>query len=474
MKKRTIYILIPILAFALIFLGRSLTYYSGFYSDPDVTPIQPGRLKILSEPLSTPLPPQDVAVSTVLIDASHVNEFEEEELTILFGRITATGGRVEIVSYEDDLREELRSAGSLVVIANRISFDEEDLLAVEEFVRKGGRILIIGEPLRIYDVNGINSLAGQFGIIYQDDYIYNLVDNDGSYLNVIFDEFEENQLTENLERIVFQGAHSLRVGDGAFLIGDKNTYSSLREKPGDVIAAALTTDGRVLALPDMTFLTGPFNTFADNDIFIDNIVQFLLSSERTFSLLDFPYFFTQYADIVYTDSELLEKTFDGAFDLREMLSAIGLVASLSSEHSEDRPLIYLSTYNDMDWEVRSILRKDGITFNGSGSSSSSSKDQSFTEVTLEDVGTFKLRGTALFHLHQDEDGAYQLYVLAETSSWVKGAIEMLLKEGPAECLVSSNTAFCEPDIDATETPTPTPKPTETPIPTPTPEDTPAG
>jgi hypothetical protein len=474
MKKRTIYILIPILAFALVFLGRSLTFYSGFYSDPDVTPIQPSILEALSEPLSTPLPPPDVVVSTVLIDESHANDYEDEELTILFGRITAAGGQVKMTNYSNNLREELRSAGSFVMIANIVSYDEEDVLAVEEFVRKGGRLLVIGEPLRVRDVNSINSLAGQFGIIYQDDYIYNLVENDGSYLNVILDSFEEHPLTENLEKIVFQGAHSLRVGEGALIMGDENTYSSLREKPGDVVAAALTTDGQVLALPDMTFLTGPYNTFADNDIFIDNIVHFLLGSERTFTLLDFPSYFYQKVDIVYTDSDMLDKTLDEALDLRELLSSIGLVVSLSSEHSNDRPLIYLSTYNEIDWEARSALRKDGITFNGNGSSSSISSKQSYSEVTLEDVGSLKLRGTALFHLHQDKDGTYQLYVLAESASWLKGAIEMLLKEGPSACLVSPNTAFCEPVIDATDTPTPTPKPTKTPTPTPTPEETPSG
>lgn len=474
MKKRTLYILIPILAFALVFLGRSLFFYSGFYSSPEVGESSITRYKALSEPLSTPLPPSDVVVGTVLIDNSHANEYEDEELTILSGRVTAAGGQVKRTTYSNNLRDELRSAGSFVVIANRVSYDEEELLAVEEFIRKGGRLLIIGEPLRLYDVNSINSLAGQFGIIYQDDYIYNLVENDGSYLNVIFDDFEEHSLTENLEQIVFQGAHSLRVGEGALVMGDENTYSSLREKPGDVIVAALTTDGRVLALPDMTFLTGPFNTFADNDIFIDNIVQFLLSSERTFALLDFPAFFNQQTDIVYTDSDLLDDVLDETFDLRELLSAGGIVASLSSEYSDDRPIIYLSIYNDIDWEARSILRKDGITFNGSGSSSSSSSNQSFKEVTLKDVGSLELKGTALFHLHQTKDGDYQLYILAETADWLKGAIELLIEEGPAECLVSPNTAFCEPDIDATETPTPTPKPTSTPTPTPTLEETPAG
>jgi len=454
MKKRILYILIPILAFAVIFLGRSLYYYSGFYTSPQVTNIQVIPVEKLSEPLNSPLPPQQVRVGTILIDDAHGNGFSDEELTVLFGRITAAGGLVERYKFGDDLREALRNAGAFVVIANSTRYGADDILALEEFVRKGGRLLFIGDPLRVYDVNGMNSLAGVFGIIYQDDYVYNLVENDGSYLNVIFNNFEDNALTKNLDRIVFQGANSLRVGEGALIMGDENTFSSLREKPGDVTVAALTTDGRVLALPDMTFLTGPYNTFADNDVFIDNIVQFLVSSERTFTLLDFPSYFAQSVDIVYTDDDLLERTLDEALGLRDALADIGSVASLSSEFSEERPLVYLGLYNDVDVEVQSILKKSGITFDGGNAS--------FTEVTLEDIGSFDLKDTALFHLYQDREGAYQLYILSDTSSRLKGAITMLLDKGLDECLVTDNTAFCEPEIPATDTPTPEPMSTSEP------------
>lgn len=487
MKKRILYILTPILAFVLVFLGRSLYYYSGFYTSPQVSDSQITPVEKLSEPLSSPLPPPEVEVGTILLDDAHGNGFDDEELTILFGRITAAGGQVERFGFGDDLSEALRDAGAFVVIANTTKYYAEEVLALEEFVRKGGRLLIIGDPLRQYNINGINSLAGAFGIIYQDDYIYNLVENDGSYLNVIFDEFEENALTNNLDRIVFQGANSLRVGEGALILGDENTFSSLRERPGDVTVVALTSSDRVLALPDMTFLTGPYNTFADNDVFIDNIVHFLLSSERAFTLLDYPSFYTEFVDIVYTDSDLLDRTLDEALDLREALEDIGLVASLSSELSEDRPLVYLGLYDDMDLEVQSLLKKDGVTFNGG--------ESSFTEVTLEDIGNLDIKDTALFHLYQDRDGAYQLYILADSSSRLKGAIMLLLDEGPGECLVTPNTAFCEPEIPATDTPTPeptstplststleddlidiigTPEPTEPPPPEPTPTETPSG
>jgi hypothetical protein len=133
---------------------------------------------------------------------------------------------------------------------------------------------------------------------------------------------------------------------------------------------------------------------------------------------------------------------------------------LSAELSEERPLVYLGLYDDMDLEVQSLLKKDGVTFNGG--------ESSFTEVELEDIGNLNIKDSALFHLYQDRDGAYQLYILADSSSRLKGAIMMLLNEGPGECLVTPNTAFCEPEIPATDTPTP--EPTSTPIPISTSED----
>ena len=461
MRKKTILFLTPVVIFILAFAFRYSFYYQGSYTGPIVPSSQPDHLEVMSGPLDSSSIPVGTFSSAVLVDDGHGNQFDEEEMTTLYGRITAAGGQVEELKYGDDLREKLRNVDSFIVIANTTSFKPDEILAVKEFVRKGGRLVIVGDPLRLSSVNAINSIAGQFGIIFQDDYVYNLVENDGNYLNVIFNDFIENDITDNLDQIVFQSAHSLRVAEeGVIIMGDENTYSSQREHPGDVIAAALTTDDRVLALPDLTFLTGPFNTVADNDKFIDNIVQFLVSSERSYSLFDFPFFFDQEVDIVYTDSELLDETLEDAIEFRTELLSIGLEAVLSSEVDDDRPLVYLGLFDTLERDVISTLRRDGITFE--------EDDGAVVAVKLDQVGNLDVEGAVLFHLHQTKEGVYQMFILADIKETLSSAMALLLADELSECLVAPNTAFCEPEVEPTPTPTNTPKPTKTPTPTPEP------
>jgi len=440
--KKIYYLIFPAAALLLVFLARSLYYYSGFYSPPDVPTSQPERVQALSEPLGEPLASVEGLTPTILVDTSHANRFDEEELSVLFGRIAAAGGRVVYHGFDDDLRQQLRSTGTFIVIANDGDFDASDMLAIDEFVRKGGRLLLIGEPTRLDDVNDLNSLAGQYGIIYQEDYIYNLVENDGSYLNVILRDFAASDLTAGLDEIVFQGAHSLRVAEGALVMGDENTYSSLREQPGDVTAVALTTNGQVLALPDLTFLTGPYNTFADNDLFIDNIVRFLLGAERSFDLLDFPYFFSSAsADLVYNDTDLLDATFEDSVRLRQALTDIGVQSLLTSAIDPGRPLIYVSLYDDKATAAFSALKAGGIT---TGTS----------DLTIEDIGDFSRPDSALFYLHRTDDGVYQLYILADSQESIADGITILLEGRLSECLLSPTTALCRSAMLATPTPTP--------------------
>ena len=447
MRKRS-YLIIALVALVLGFLGRALFYYQGIYSGPEVPTSEADRFEVLSEPLSTPLPVEAV-VTTILVDNAHRNNFDEQELAILFGRIAAAGGRVEVLRSGANLQKRLRSAGAFLVVVNQRGFGADQVRAVEEFVRKGGRLLFVGDPTRLDDVNSINSLAGRFGITYQDDYLYNLVDNDGNYLNVILRDFESSDITRGVAKIVFQTAHSLRVREGAIVMGDENTFSSLRERPGDVTAVALTTDDRVLALPDLTSLTGPFNTFGDNDRFIDNVVRFLLTSERTFDLLDFPFFFSTPTDVVYTDTRLLDATFEDATALRETLRGIGAETALQSELDDERALIFLGLYDDVDDEVLALLEDDGITITdealapeGEDDSSVESRGRSQGQITLEGVGSLERGGTTLFHLHRAEDGPYQLYLLATDEIILSDGLALLLEDKLTECMVTPVTALC--------------------------------
>ena len=229
LADRRLYIFIPLGLFVLAFLFRTAYYYRGAYIAPDVPTSQPERVAILSEPQQI-APVVGDGNQVVLIDNSHLNKFSDEEMTTLFGRITAAGGRVEVILplHDKELESRLRSASAFVILANQEFYELDELIILENFVRDGGRLLIVGDPTRINFVNAINSVAGHFGIIYEDDYIYNLEENDGNYLNVILRDFAESPITKGVEEIVVRAAHSLRAAEGGLVFGDENTYSSPR------------------------------------------------------------------------------------------------------------------------------------------------------------------------------------------------------------------------------------------------------
>jgi hypothetical protein len=453
--QRQTYLIAVLAGLLVAFAGRTLYFYQGMYVPPYVPASERERVAALSKPVGESGDRLEGA-PLVLVDAAHSNNVLEDELTALAGRIGGRGGQVEVVDDSDALLDRLHVAQALVVPVNQETYQADEVLAVERFVEKGGRLLLIGDPTRLESVESINSIAGPFGITYQDDYLYNLVRNDGGYLNVILEDFEDSPLTEGVEQIVFQTAHSLRASQGGIVFGDENTYSSLREQPGDVTAVALSQE-RVLALPDLTFLTGPYNTFADNDRFIDNIVGFLLGGQRGFDLLDFPYFFTGAVDVVYPDSLVLNATFQQAVGLQQTLSEAGAAPELRDERDEDTSLIYIALYDGLEPDVETLLRNDGITLSGRPLEVNEKALGNLDEgpgdgqIVIEGLGSLERGAATFFHLHDGGNGTYQLYVLAPDAEILAAGLELLAVGGLDECQVDPNTAICGAEVERPET-----------------------
>jgi hypothetical protein len=457
-SDRRAYIWIPLAIFLLAFLGRTLYFYRGIYVAPNIPTSQPASVTILSEPQQV-APQVGDGNQVVLIDNSHLNKFTDEEMTTLFGRITAAGGRVEVILplHDAELESRLRGASAFVILANQEFYELDELIILEDFVRDGGRLLIVGDPTRVTFVNAINSVAGHFGIIYEDDYIYNLEENDGNYLNVILRDFAESPLTEGVEEIVVRAAHSMRAAEGGLVFGDENTYSSRRETPGGVTAAVLTENGNVLALPDLTFLTGPYNTFADNDQFIDNVATFLLGGQRNYDLLDFPHFIEGRVELVFPDSDLLTEAFSVSADLRSTLIDAGALPVQEDNVLPGDQAIVVSTYSGVPSNLQTILQQEGVRI-------LNSSDQ----ISLRDVGQLDQQDSVLLQLHQleGEEGGYVLFILADDAESLERGVSLLLSGEIEGCMLRPGTAFCAPSILAT--PTPTLAPTRTPFPSPTP------
>ncbi|MCZ7546690.1 MAG: DUF4350 domain-containing protein [Anaerolineae bacterium] len=501
MNNRQVYALgaaLIVLAFLAPIVLRTLTtapggLYQGYVAP---TPIQ-SAVESLEGPVPLPPPGLDNGSGMVLIDAAHANDFFPEELAELTAKINDRGHYVEYLTDPALLATRLRGADAYVIIAARQSYLPEEIRALERFTARGGRIMLVADPIRNRDINDMNSVATAFGVVYQDDYLYNVVNNAGNYRDVIVHDFADTALTDGVESVVFFTAHSLRVASGGIAFGDENTFASRSEHPGNQVAVAQQANGQVLALPDMTFLTSPYNSFADNDRFIDNITGWLVRAERTYVLGDYPYFLSPEAQIVVGDTFVFNRQIGGVLSLRAWLEGFNIDARLRDSHDAGANAITIGLYDDIDLDLVRLLQDDGIAVTdlidpippGADPAALPSATPPPTpavdaqgqplptptpaaapgdtppprfiegQVYLAGVGSFERAGTTLVHLHR-AGNVYRLIVLAADETALANGLSTLAGGMLDACLLTESTALCR-GVGGIAPP-PTPEPTAAP------------
>ncbi|MCP4415721.1 MAG: hypothetical protein GY805_03805 [Chloroflexi bacterium] len=460
----------------------------------------------------------------VLLDQAHNNAFTLDEIGFLDGRLAARGA--ELISYSGgNLSTALRAANAFVVITPLIQFAPDEIQAIDNFVRRGGHLLMLGDPTRtniifeedIFSFNVIvetdkiplNSLANEFDIIFNGDYLYNTIENEGNFRNIILTDvgFSDDSLMADLETVVFYGSHSLQVGVGAeaLIAADDNTWSSATDRPGGLTLAATGANGRVLAIGDVQFLTEPYYTVHDNGRFIAQIADFLAEPiQRDYTVADFPYFFNEEIDLVYPGTpELGPDVFNEIINLQASLRAAEKEITLATTDSQNGDTIYLGLYNQAD-DVADLLADAGINLviepeiltadeqaaldaaaaeededaDGEDSESEDTaegddvdaddeadaddetavdeaepeEDEEIIRLIQADLGNVHMSGTALILL-DESGGNRRLVVLAASTAGLENTVSRLLDLIPldgsytlADCLLQDNLALCPTNV----------------------------
>lgn len=360
MLKKMLFVLLAIVLLVSPLIIRWYYFYEGRY-EPDKVP-RPDLTKIQAPHLEAqPFTDHKVADSsgTVLVDLAHGNRIQMAELNVLQARLAARGHRLMPVLETDDLAHQLKNAQSLVIISPGKDWGPDEIQQVQRFVDKGGRLLLVTDPTRFvviydewdtfvgldHDAPHINDLATRFGLIFQSDYLYNTVDNEGNFRNIKLTNFADNALTQQLDQLVFYAAHSIVSEDEALLVAGGETRSSASERTEDLTVGLLAADGAVLALGDLTFMTEPYNTVYDNDQLVANIADFLSGAERQYQLGDFPFFFGEQVDLVYTGGPLLDSSLlKGGSTLQAMFADHGKTLTVRAAEDGARDTIFFGLY----------------------------------------------------------------------------------------------------------------------------------
>ncbi|MGQ9600082.1 MAG: hypothetical protein ACUVWZ_11780 [Anaerolineae bacterium] len=475
-----------LLAFILLIspvLGRWLYFFEGRYQPgpvprPELAAIQAptSELKMYRDHLTVSKP------GLVLVDRAHENRFEMAELNVLQVRLTARGQRLEPVVTAEDLADQLREATALIIISPGKDWTFHEIQQVQDFVDKGGRLLLITDPTRFeiiydefgdyvgldHDVTHINDLANRFGLVFQADYLYNTVENEGNFRNIRLTNLAEHELTEGVSQVVFYAAHSIRSVEPPLIAAGGETRSSSSEQAEAPGVAVLAADGQVLALGDLTFMTEPYHAVHDNDRLVAHLADWLSSAQRRYGLEDFPFFFSDQVDLVYAgdpvlDSELLA----GSSTLQALFSTTGKELNIREAEQQTRDTLFLGLYESAH-EVQPYLTAAQITLwmtpteavqapppasslevmmtppvslaialplsEGAGITTTAEVTAARNRLQIGSVGEMVWTGTSLFLLHTTDERQV-LVVLADTEAGLQKAIDRLSEGDVKDCFL---------------------------------------
>lgn len=488
MLKKLLIILAVVALFAAPFVGRALYYYAGLPKTrtvprPDLSQVS-APAPHLSAFAEQPAGVEAGSGGVVLVDRAHENRFSMGELNVLQARLAARGQRLEIVESADTLAARLRDARSLLILSPGRGFEAGEIDTIVDFVGKGGRLLLAGDPARYsvllddygdyagldMDSAHLNDLAAEFGLVFQPDYLYNTVENEGNFRNIRLTDIATGTLTAGLQQVVFYGAHSILTAQPALLAGSGDTRSSSSEHTGPLVVAVLAGNGSVLALGDTTFMSEPYNATYDNDRLVANVADFLSGAERRYDLADFPFFFGPEVDLVYAGDPVLDADLlKGGSALQDLFEQQGRVLAVRAEEDGEGDTLFFGLYREAG-EVQPYLDDAGVTLVISSTAPVAARPEpparesvaisptltgtvgishtaaitptaplSPTEsgrVSVTAVGSVALSGTALLLLQDGGQGERQvLIVLAGSEAGLDNAVERLSDGSLEECVL---------------------------------------
>ena len=236
----------------------------------------------------------DADSKTVLIDRAHANQISDGKLSMLVNTLVANGHDVEFVTQEQARgpawNESLRSADALLIANPNQPYTPGQLAGVRAFTDAGGRVMLLSDPASIqqFGIFGLGfqqqsnddpTLNSEFGISAQSGYLFNMHEYQQTFTSV-YATPGDGPLAAGIDRVVVRDAAAVSTVDGqtALVAGERTRLSTTRR--ADTYGVAVRS-GNVSMVGDTDFLTPESAYVADNNVFIGNIADFLVSGEKT-------------------------------------------------------------------------------------------------------------------------------------------------------------------------------------------------
>jgi hypothetical protein len=228
---------------------------------------------------------------TVVVDMAHDNAVDESDLEPLTSALVRNGHEVRVHS-RGELNASLRRADAYVIATPRKPFTADEVAGLRSFVDAGGRLLLLSEPPKTTVQGGFFSVtfstigdthttvSSGYGLSFGDGYLYDL-SGERHFKSIPVEPTGEADLVDGVDQLVFREAVPVTASDEATVVAsdaDETTLSTTR-RAGD--HAVVARNGGVVAVGDTDFLRSENAAVADNEVFVGNLADFLVSGEKT-------------------------------------------------------------------------------------------------------------------------------------------------------------------------------------------------
>ena len=407
------YLLVPVAAAVVVFVAWLFYFKPGSAYSPPETEMFPFEQLTVNTPVNgqvefTDAPRVGGSRGTLVVDHAHRNILLPGELTQLISRVADRGYAIEYLEPPDrnstartaaDLNAKLAEANSLLIVSPYQSFTREEVFAVQKFLERGGRVLVVAEPSR---PNDVNSIAGPLGLEFQPDYLFNSVEYDLNFQHIIVRQFQPHEITSGLNEIILHSTGTVTSAGSGLAFTDDNTESSLYGKGTGASPIATGENQNVVGVYDLTFMVPPNNLVADNNRLVSNLADFLTGSQREFVLVNFPDFLEGNVDIVLGDSSLISQ----GTSLRHSLGKLQVSAQLREEEDLAADTVFLGLFDHAE-QVAVYLEANGVRVED--------------EISVPGASDISREGTAVVALFQTGDRQV-LLILGDTAKTVSSAI----------------------------------------------------
>ncbi|MFB6224329.1 MAG: DUF4350 domain-containing protein [Haloarcula sp.] len=257
------------------------------------------------EAVNVPADPEDGEISIdtnesdqrILVDTSHNNQLAQSDLEPITEAVFEAGHTIEYgTSGTGGFADSLGQYDGVLIVQPLASYSPDEREALREYTEDGGRVVFLAEPTQAQLSTGFitttttvsfgaNNATQQYGVRMGAEQLYNIDDdsNDNNFKAIYASPSDDGELTKGVESVTFDTAGYATItsdSEAETKFTAANGTRTLDTRRAGTYPTVVRNDNMVF-VADATFITSSEVYDADNEVFVANLLEYLLGGEAT-------------------------------------------------------------------------------------------------------------------------------------------------------------------------------------------------